>query len=66
VGALDAGATTITENMKVAAAARSPRWSGDDLRPDFIIPSVFEPRVVDAVAIACRDAAIADGVCRQQ
>ena len=65
-GAFDARARRITENMKVAAARAIASVVGDDVRPDFIIPSVFEPRVVDAVAIACRDAAIADGVCRQQ
>ncbi len=63
-GAFDAGARRITENMKVEAAHAIASVVGDDLRPDFIIPSVFEPRVVEAVAAAARDAAIADGVCR--
>jgi malate dehydrogenase (oxaloacetate-decarboxylating) len=63
-GAFDAGATRITENMKVAAAHAIASVVGDDLRPDFIIPSVFDPRVADAVAKAAAEAARADGVCR--
>ena len=65
-GAFDARARKITENMKVAAAHAIANVVGDDLRPDFIIPSVFDPRVVEAVATASRSAAIADGVCRQR
>jgi malate dehydrogenase (oxaloacetate-decarboxylating) len=38
---------------------------GDDVRPDFIIPSVFE-RGSSTPLRSRRDAAIADGVCRQQ
>ena len=63
-GAFDAGARRITENMKVAAAHAIAGVVGDELRPDFIIPSVFDTRVVSAVAEASRVAAIADGVCR--
>ncbi len=63
-GALDAGAKRITENMKVAAAKAISDVVGDDLRPDFIIPSVFDHRVVTAVAAAAAEAARADGVCR--
>ena len=63
-GAFDAGARRITENMKVAAAHAIAGVVGEDLRPDFIIPSVFDPRVVVAVAEASRRAAVADGVCR--
>jgi malate dehydrogenase (oxaloacetate-decarboxylating) len=63
-GAFDAGARKITEGMKVAAAHAIASVVGDELRPDFIIPSVFDPRVVTAVARACADAARADGVCR--
>ena len=37
---------------------------GDDLAPDFIIPSVFDPRVLEQVAPAVSAAAIADGVIR--
>ena len=63
-GAFDAGARSITESMKVAAAHAISKVVGDDLRPDFIIPSVFDPRVVSAVAEASAAAARADGVCR--
>ena len=63
-GAFDAGARKITENMKVAAAHAIASVVGDDVRPDFIIPSVFDPRVVAVVAEAARAAAVADGVCR--
>jgi len=64
-GALDAGAKKITENMKVAAAgAIAATVAPEDLRADNIIPSVFDPAVVIAVATACADAARADGVCR--
>jgi malate dehydrogenase (oxaloacetate-decarboxylating) len=37
---------------------------GADLAPDYIIPSVFDPRVLAAVAPAVSAAAIADGVIR--
>ena len=65
-GALDAGATTITEGMKLAAAeAIAGAVSDDDLAPDFIIPSVFDHRVGPLVAEAAAAAAVRDGVIRQ-
>jgi malate dehydrogenase (oxaloacetate-decarboxylating) len=64
-GALDAGARQITENMKVAAArAIASTVDPEALAPDHVIPSVFDPGVVIAVARASADAARADGVCR--
>ncbi len=52
-GALDAGATSITENMKLAAADAIASAVGDDeLAPDFVIPSVFDKRVSRLVADA--------------
>ncbi len=64
-GALDAGARRITENMKVAAAhAIAATVLPEELAPDFIIPSVFNPAVAETVARASADAAVADGVCR--
>ena len=64
-GALDAGARKITENMKVAAAkAIADAVRPEDLNALNIIPSVFDPEVVIAVARASADAARADGVCR--
>ena len=62
-GALDAGATTITEGMKLAAAnAIASAVDEDDLSPDFIIPSVFDKRVVSLVAQASAEAAVREGV----
>ncbi|MFV0316979.1 MAG: NAD-dependent malic enzyme [Microthrixaceae bacterium] len=64
-GALDSGATRITENMKVAAAhAIAGTVSDDELAPHHVIPSVFNPLVAPAVADACAGAARSDGVCR--
>jgi malate dehydrogenase (oxaloacetate-decarboxylating) len=64
-GALDAGATTITEHMKTAAAAAiAAAVDPDELSPRFIIPSVFDPRVGELVAHAVAEAAVLDGVTR--
>ena len=51
-GALDAGARRITEAMKVAAAEAIHAVVGDDLAPDYIVPSPLDPRVAPAVAAA--------------
>ncbi|MBV8490299.1 MAG: NAD-dependent malic enzyme [Candidatus Eremiobacteraeota bacterium] len=65
-GALDVRARRITERMKVAAAFAIASIVGDDERiPDYIIPSVFDPRVCDAVAKAVAKAAIEDGVAQR-
>jgi malate dehydrogenase (oxaloacetate-decarboxylating) len=57
-GALDVRATQITEEMKTAAArAIADIVSGDELREDYIIPSVFNRDVVGAVAAAVADEA---------
>ncbi|MGI9601279.1 MAG: NAD-dependent malic enzyme [Acidimicrobiales bacterium] len=64
-GALDVGATDITENMKLAAArAIAEAVTDDDLAPDFIVPSVFDKSVPFRVAEAVGAAALAEGVCR--
>jgi malate dehydrogenase (oxaloacetate-decarboxylating) len=64
-GALDAGATSITENMKLASADAIASAVGDDeLAPDFVIPSVFDKRVSRLVADAAAGAAVRDGVVR--
>jgi len=63
-GALDVGATDITESMKLAAAENIAAVVGDDLAPDNIIPSVFDPRVLEVVAPAVSAAAVKDGVTR--
>jgi malate dehydrogenase (oxaloacetate-decarboxylating) len=64
-GALDAGATRITEGMKLAAAdAIAACVPEETLGPDYIIPSVFQPEVATTVAAAVAAAAVADGVIR--
>jgi malate dehydrogenase (oxaloacetate-decarboxylating) len=64
-GALDSGATSITEHMKLAAAdAIAGAVSSDVLRAEEIVPSVFTPGVGGAVAAAVAAAAEADGVAR--
>ncbi|WP_370944402.1 NADP-dependent malic enzyme [Amycolatopsis sp. cg5] len=62
-GALDAGARSITENMKLAAADAIVAVAADDLAADRIVPSALDPRVAPAVADAVAKAAVADGVC---
>ena len=65
-GALDAGANQITENMKLAAAsAIAAAVPDEELSAGYIVPSVFNKRVVELVALAVADAAVADGVIRQ-
>ncbi|HEY8543976.1 MAG TPA: NAD-dependent malic enzyme [Acidimicrobiales bacterium] len=63
-GALDVAATSITENMKLAAANAIAECVTDDLAPDHIVPSVFDPHVATRVAAAVAQAAIDDGVVR--
>jgi malate dehydrogenase (oxaloacetate-decarboxylating) len=59
-GALDAGARQITEAMEVAAArAIAGMVRDEELRPDYIVPSVFDKGVAPAVAKAVQDAATA-------
>ena len=64
-GALDAGATRITDGMKQAAAEAIARAvPRDELSADYIVPSVFDKTVVELVAAAVREAAVADGATR--
>jgi malate dehydrogenase (oxaloacetate-decarboxylating) len=64
-GALDAGATTITEGMKLAAAeAIASAVSDDELGADYVVPSVFNKQVVELVATAVAKAAAHEGVLR--
>jgi malate dehydrogenase (oxaloacetate-decarboxylating) len=61
-GALDVRAPRITESMKMAAArAIASIVPEDELREDYIIPSVFNRDVAPAVAAAVADEARADG-----
>ena len=76
-GALDVGATTVTEEMKVAAThavARLARaepsdvvasaYRGEDLRfgPQYILPKPFDPRLMIEVSSAVAKAAMDCGV----
>lgn len=58
-GALDARATDITEEMKVAAAyAIAGIVEDEELREEYIIPGAFDERVARAVAEAVKQKAI--------
>ncbi|GIH11255.1 malate dehydrogenase [Rhizocola hellebori] len=63
-GALDAGATRITEGMKLAAANAIAEVVAGELRPDAIVPSPLDPRVAPAVSAAVAAAAISEHVTR--
>jgi malate dehydrogenase (oxaloacetate-decarboxylating)(NADP+) len=76
-GALDAGATTITRGMEIAAVraiAQLAREESDDMvasaygsselrfGPDYLIPKPFDPRLIVRIAPAVAKAAAEDGV----
>jgi malate dehydrogenase (oxaloacetate-decarboxylating) len=64
-GALDCRAREINEEMKLAAANAIAEVVGEsDLSAVYVIPSVFDERVVPAVATAVAEAAQATGVAR--
>lgn len=65
-GAMECRAREINEAMKVAAAeAIAGIITPDELHADYIIPSVFDRRIVPAVAAAVREAAQKTGVARR-
>jgi malate dehydrogenase (oxaloacetate-decarboxylating) len=65
-GALEVQATDIDETMKIAAADAIAGLIGpDELNEEYIVPSMFDKRVADAVAQSTRDAAYASGVARK-
>ena len=65
--ALDVEATAINEEMKLAAAAAIAELvAPDELNEEYIVPSMFDPRVAEAVARATREAAWASGVARKE
>ena len=65
-GALNCRASRINEAMKLAAAnAIASIISDDELHPDYIIPSVFDKRVGEAVAREVEEAAYQSGVARR-
>jgi len=61
-GAFDAGATAITESMKLAAAQAIGDVVADSLAPDCVVPSPFDRRVAPTVAAAVAAQAKSDGV----
>ncbi len=64
-GALDARASAITEEMKLAAAyGIASLVSDDELSAEYIIPKAFDPRVGKTVAKAVYDSAVKTGVAR--
>ena len=66
-GALACRATRINEEMKMAAAAAIAGIITDsELQPEYIIPSVFDKRVVPAVVEAVKNAARLTGVARPE
>lgn len=79
-GALDVQATTINEEMKIAAAhalaelARKPvpdevmaAYSGRKMQygPDYIIPVPFDPRLISTIPVAVAKAAMDSGVAKK-
>ena len=78
-GALDVGATTITEEMKLACVKAiaelaqaeqndvvASAYGGEELSfgPDYIIPKPFDPRLIIKIAPAVAKAAMESGVAR--
>ena len=78
-GALDVRATTINEEMKIAAAQALAALAREQVPeevaaaygvahsfgPDYIIPAPFDPRLIEEVPIAVARAAMATGVARK-
>ena len=79
-GALDVRATTINEEMKVAAANAIAKLAREDVpdevvaamggdRPkygkDYIIPSTFDPRLISVIPAAVAKAAMDSGVAKK-
>ena len=66
-GALEARASEVNEEMKLAAAhAIAAAISDDQLEPDYVIPSVFDRNVAPLVAEAVAQAARTSGVARRR
>ena len=79
-GALDVRATTINEEMKIAAAEAIAALAREDVPdevaaayrgarpvygPEYIIPSPFDPRLISRVSAAVAEAAMKSGVAEQ-
>ena len=80
-GALDVRATTINEEMKIAAAEAIAALAREDVPdevaaayrgarpvygPEYIIPSPFDPRLISKVSAAVAEAAMKTGVAQKQ
>ncbi|HWU56865.1 MAG TPA: NADP-dependent malic enzyme, partial [Rhizomicrobium sp.] len=80
-GALDVRATTINEEMKIAAAEAIAALAREDVPdevaaayrgtrpvygPEYIIPSPFDPRLISRVSAAVAEAAMKTGVAKKQ
>jgi malate dehydrogenase (oxaloacetate-decarboxylating) len=64
-GALDVRARVVNEAMKLAASeALASLVSEEELRPEYIIPDAFDPRVVSEMAARVGEAARRTGVAR--
>lgn len=64
-GVLDARASDVNDEMKIAAAyAIAGLVSDEELTAEYILPAAFDPRVKDAVAKAVAEAARKSGVAR--
>src|SRR3546814_19162519 len=78
-GALDVRATTINEEMKIAAARALAELARQQVPeevaaayggarsfgPDYIIPAPFDPRLIEEVPLAVARAALDSGVARR-
>ncbi len=79
-GALDVGATTITEGMKIAAAKALAALAKEEVPDivkkayggkefsfgrDYIVPKPFDPRVIEWEAVAVARAACEEGIARK-
>ncbi|NDI78302.1 MULTISPECIES: NAD(P)-dependent malic enzyme [Psychrilyobacter] len=66
-GALEAGATVINDEMKIAAAYGIANvLKEEELRADYIIPSPFDDRVASVVAETVKKIAIENNLIRKQ
>jgi malate dehydrogenase (oxaloacetate-decarboxylating) len=66
-GMLDVRARQVNDEMKAAAArALAALVSDEELSEEYITPSMFDRRVVPAVAAAVAEAAVRTGVARRR
>jgi malate dehydrogenase (oxaloacetate-decarboxylating) len=66
-GALACRASRINEEMKLAAAqAIASIITPEELHPEYVVPSVFDKRVAEAVAREVEEAAYRTGVARRE